>query len=80
MHENTIPLSQIPVGTSALIVNINAEPEVKLRLQELGFALNTVVQPILYSGKRMICEIHSTRIGLHTSIADTIQVVPLTSD
>ena len=39
----TIPLSRLPAGRSARVVNITAKPEICLRLRELGLTNGTKI-------------------------------------
>ncbi len=77
MSNKVIPLSHLPIGSSAMIIRSEAPPESRQRLTELGFTPNTVVAIVFNSGKRMICELQSTRIGIEQSLADNIMVTPL---
>lgn len=78
-EKTMLSLSEIPTQTPAMIVRVDTPPELRQRLHELGFTPNTIVQLLLSNPHRIICELHSTRIGMQKDIADSIMVTPLSS-
>ncbi len=68
------PLSEAPVGSECMIREICSAPETRQRLREIGFSENTVIRPVVRNSSQLICEVNSTRIGLHVRIARTILI------
>lgn len=77
MENRSIPLTEIEEGATAVIAAITAPPPLRQRLYELGFCPDTVIRLTLKTADRLVCDIEQTRMGLHSSIASTIHVLPL---
>jgi Fe2+ transport system protein FeoA len=69
-----LTLRNVPIGRRARIHQLQAEPEVSLRLRELGFCEDTVVRCVMRSHGKIICEIYNSRIGLDGVLAGNIVV------
>ncbi|MBI5471467.1 MAG: ferrous iron transport protein A [Ignavibacteriae bacterium] len=69
-----LPLSDVYVGQQVRIAYHNSEPEVRLRLLELGFRENATIRCINKVAGGIICEVYNTRIGLNKTTARNILV------
>jgi ferrous iron transport protein A len=69
-------LSEIPVGRLFRIRELLSEPDVCLRLREMGFCENAIVRLVVNGEGNLICEVCNTRVGLNQSIAQEIIVTP----
>ncbi len=68
------PLSEISVGQRVRIAHLTSQPEICLRLRELGFRENAVIRCINKASGTIICEVFNTRIGLNQLMASSIYV------
>ncbi len=74
--QSLFSLHDIPVGHHFRIRYLRTSPEVSLRLRELGLHENAIIR-CLTKGERIICEVHSSRIGLTRDVAESIHVSTL---
>ena len=75
-HNRELTLRNAPIGRTVRIQQLQAGPEVSLRLRELGFCENVVVRCVMRSHGKIICEIYNSRIGLDGQLAGDIVVTP----
>jgi ferrous iron transport protein A len=69
-------LTDLPAGTAGRVCELAGEPEVCVRLREIGFCESAVIEKI--AGKRMlICQLCETRIALSDAAASYILVEPI---
>ena len=69
-------LTDAPIGSRVRIHHLHSLPETSMRLRELGFCENALLRCVMKSNGNIICEISNTRIGLGSTITDTIVVSP----
>jgi Fe2+ transport system protein FeoA len=71
-----VPLSQIEIGTTAIIDRVEASPPIARRLGDLGFIPGTSVTPIRRAplGDPGVYEIRGVQYCLRRSEAGTIRV------
>jgi Fe2+ transport system protein FeoA len=71
-----VPLSQIEIGTTAIIDRVEAPPPIARRLGDLGFIPGTPVTPIRRAplGDPGVYEIRGVQYCLRRSEAGTIRV------
>jgi Fe2+ transport system protein FeoA len=67
------PLSEVQAGTSVLIKQLSASPEMTKRLRELGFCEEQRIK-LLSRNPNLICEVCNARLGLSSRLADLIWV------
>lgn len=69
-------LNKLPLGTSAQIINVDCNSNVKRRFLDLGFIKNTNITPILKSpsGDPVAFEIRGTVIAIREEDAKLIKV------
>jgi ferrous iron transport protein A len=69
-------LTDMPAGTAGRVCGLAGEPEVCVRLREIGFCESAVVEKI--TGTRMlICQLCESRIALSDAAASHILVEPV---
>jgi len=66
-------LSEVQAGTSVLIKQLSASPEVTKRLRELGFCEEQRLK-LLSRNPNLICQVCNARLGLSSQLADLIWV------
>ncbi|HEY0552608.1 MAG TPA: FeoA family protein [Verrucomicrobiae bacterium] len=67
------PLSEVQAGTSVLIKQLSASPEMSKRLRELGFCEEQRIK-LLSRNPNLICQVCNARLGLSSQLADLILV------
>ena len=67
------PLSEVQAGTSVLIKQLAASPEMSKRLRELGFCEEQRIK-LLSRNPNLICQVCNARLGLSSQLADLIWV------
>ncbi len=67
------PLSEVQAGTSVLIKQLSASPEISKRLRELGFCEEQRIK-LLSRNPNLICQVCNARLGLSSQLADLIWV------
>ena len=67
------PLSEVQAGTSVLIKQLSASPEMSKRLRELGFCEEQRIK-LLSRNPNLICQVCNARLGLSSQLADLIWV------
>ena len=72
-------LADAPIGRQMRITHIHSDPEVSVRLREMGFREDAIVRCITRNDNNLICEILNSRIGLNGSTANSIAVTALNS-
>jgi Fe2+ transport system protein FeoA len=66
-------LSEVPAGTSVLIKQLTASPEVITRLREMGFCEEQRIK-LLSNNPNLICQVCNARLGLSSQLAHLIWV------
>jgi len=74
--ETVCPLSRVKAGTVVCIKQLDASPEVRVRLRELGFGEKQIVK-LLSRQSNLICQVCNARLGISEELADTILVEPV---
>ena len=69
-------LTEIPAGRLVRIRRLQSQPDVCLRLREMGFCENAIVRLVVNGDGNLICEVCNTRVGLNHAIAHDIIVAP----
>src|SRR6185312_16360983 len=70
------PLSRVKAGTVVCIKQLDAAPEVRDRLRELGFGEKQIVK-LLSRQSSVICQVCNARLGISEQLAETILVEPV---
>jgi Fe2+ transport system protein FeoA len=70
------PLSHVKAGTVVCIKQLDAAPEVRDRLREIGFGEKQIVK-LLSRQSSLICQVCNARLGISEELADTIMVEPV---
>jgi Fe2+ transport system protein FeoA len=70
------PLSRVKAGTVVCIKQLDASPEVRDRLREMGFGEKQIVK-LLSRQSSLICQVCNARLGISEELADTILVEPV---
>ncbi len=70
------PLSTVKAGTVVCIKQLDAAPEVRDRLREMGFGEKQIVK-LLSRQSNLICQVCNARLGISEKLAETIMVEPL---
>jgi len=66
-------LSEVQAGTSVLVKQLSASPEMTKRLRELGFCEEQRIK-LLSRNPNLICQVCNARLGLSSQLADLIWV------
>jgi len=74
--DTVCPLSRVKAGTVVCIKQLDASPEVRDRLREMGFGEKQIVK-LLSRQSNLICQVCNARLGISEALADTILVEPL---
>lgn len=68
-------LSAAPVGPRLSVRHlVNSQPELCIRLRELGFCENAIIRCLSRNGGCLVCEVCNARIGLDAVAAGNIYV------
>lgn len=68
-------LSNAPLGRRLSVRHlVNSQPELCVRLRELGFCENAIIRCISKNTACLICEVFNTRVGLNANVARNIYV------
>ena len=70
------PLSNVNAGVAVRIKQLDAAPEVKHRLREMGFCEEQKIK-LLSRQSSLICQVCNARLGISTRLAEKILVQPL---
>jgi len=70
------PLSRVKAGTVVCIKQLDAAPEVRDRLREMGFGEKQIVK-LLSKQSSLICQVCNARLGISEELAETILVEPV---
>jgi len=70
------PLSRVKAGTVVCIKQLDAAPEVRDRLREMGFGEKQIVK-LLSRQSSLICQVCNARLGISEKLAETILVEPV---
>lgn len=70
------PLSRVQVGMVVCIKQLNAAPEMRERLRELGFCEQQRIK-LLSRHSNLICLVCNSRLGISEKLADDIMVETL---
>lgn len=71
-------LSEVPAGTSVLIKQLTASPEISTRLREMGFCEEQRIK-LLSNNPNLICQVCNARLGLSSQLANLIWVEKVNS-
>jgi Fe2+ transport system protein FeoA len=71
----TLRLSEAPIGKNFRIKHLHVQPELTVRLREMGFCEDTPVTCVTRSHGNLICDILDTRVGLSGRLASDIVVI-----
>ena len=75
MHlRNQFSLTDVPIGQRVRIRQLKSQPDLTMRLREMGFCENAVIRCINKGAGAIICEVCNTRIGLNRLAASSIVV------
>lgn len=69
-----ITLLDAPLGQSMRIRQLRSNPEISLRLREMGFCENALIRCLMRGNGNLICQIRNTRIGIDNNLARSIVV------
>jgi Fe2+ transport system protein FeoA len=69
-------LSQVGSGVAVTIKQLSADPDVNIRLRELGFCEEQRIK-LLSHHTNIICQVCNARLGISRHLADVIWVEPL---
>lgn len=69
-------LGQLPIGTHARIIKINANRFVVRRLLGLGLRVGSEVSVLHHRGKGVVVAIEGNRIALGDWVTDMLQIEP----
>jgi len=72
----TCPLNRVEAGVAVRIKKLGASPDIQLRLRELGFCEEQIIQ-LLATRTNYICLVCNTRLALSRKLAELILVEPL---
>ena len=70
------PLSRVKAGTVVCIKQLDASPEVRDRLREMGFGEKQIVK-LLSRQSNLICQVCNARLGISRKLAESILVEAL---
>ncbi len=71
---SSFSLLDAPIGNPLYVRQLTSNPEVCVRLRELGFCENALIRCLSRNDVCLICEVCNTRIGLNSAIAGKILV------
>jgi Fe2+ transport system protein FeoA len=75
MEQDTLEkLSEVPLRKQFSIQRLRSHPEICQHLRAIGFNEHTLIRTVVKNSSQIICEVHNTRIGIHTSVANDILV------
>lgn len=79
MDKKLIPLSQLPVGSFGKVVKLNADGNLRRRLQDLGLIYDTTIESVRKSpaGDPIAYQIRGAIIALREDEAATILIESL---
>ena len=76
MQCETCPLNRVEAGVAVRIKKLCASPETQIRLRELGFCEEQIIQ-LLTTHTNYICRVCNSRLALSHKLAELILVEPL---
>jgi ferrous iron transport protein A len=78
MPDNPLPLSSLPAGSSATVVQIKIAPEERARLLEMGLLVGTPVELIRFAplGDPVEIKVRGYHLSLRKHEAEQILVAP----
>ncbi len=71
------PLNRVRAGTTVVVKQLPASPDMNRRLREMGFGEEQRVK-VLSLANNLLCQVCNARLGLSDRLAETILVQPLT--
>jgi len=71
------PLNRVRAGTTVVVKQLTASPDMNRRLREMGFGEEQRVK-VLSLANNLLCQVCNARLGLSDRLAETILVQPLT--
>ncbi len=76
MSQKGIPLDQIPMGTKASVLSLNANGQARRRMLDLGVVGGTEIEPLYKSpsGNPVAYRIRGAVIALRSDVSDKILV------
>ncbi len=75
-HSPLCPLSRIRAGSAGRIKRLTTEPELSLRLREIGFIEEQIVK-LVTCRANFICQICEARLAISSDLAERIWVEPV---
>lgn len=70
------PLNRVLAGTTVVIKQLTASPDMNRRLREMGFGEEQRIK-VLSLANNLLCQVCNARLGLSERLAETILVQPL---
>ena len=70
------PLNRVRAGTTVVVKQLTASPDMNRRLREMGFGEEQRVK-VLSLANNLLCQVCNSRLGLSDRLAETILVQPL---
>ena len=70
------PLNRVLAGTTVVVKQLTASPDMNRRLREMGFGEEQRVK-VLSLTNNLLCQVCNSRLGLSDRLAETILVQPL---
>jgi len=70
------PLNRVRAGTTVVVKQLTASPDMNRRLREMGFGEEQRVK-VLSLANNLLCQVCNARLGLSDRLAETILVQPL---
>lgn len=76
MSQKGIPLNQLPMGTKASVLSLNANGQARRRMLDLGVVGGTEIEPLYKSpsGNPVAYRIRGAVIALRSDVSDKILV------
>ena len=76
-YENTIPLTQAPIGTLLKLERIEGGHKFRRRLVELGLTPGIKLRVLQDSGGPVILAVRDSRLALGRGMAEKLTVIPI---
>lgn len=70
------PLNRVRAGTTVVVKQLTASPDMNRRLREMGFGEEQRIK-VLSLANNLLCQVCNARLGLSERLAETILVQPL---
>ena len=69
-------MNRVRAGTTVVVKQLTAAPDVNQRLRELGFGENQRIKVITLQSN-LLCQVCNARLGLSSKLAECILVEPV---